>query len=187
MCANRHGGRRLLNLVRDDHRYCYTCFSRLKDIQEPTEEWRTRKSTPQKIALDQGASFEQAAGGSLILDATACGYGKIIDPESVTGCQYATERATTGEVRVERGGAGRYYRVSTRDAAREAGVDGWVRNLPDGRIETVFEGDEAAVEAMVEWCHEGSSAASSTASRPTTRAPRGSTASRSAGSPDISG
>jgi acylphosphatase len=55
---------------------------------------------------------------------------------------------------------GVYYRASTRDAAREAGVGGWVRNLRDGRVEAVFEGDEDAVEAMVEWCHEGSSAAS---------------------------
>ncbi len=55
---------------------------------------------------------------------------------------------------------GVYYRASTRDAAREAGVDGWVRNLRDGRVEAVFEGDEAAVESVVEWCHEGSPAAS---------------------------
>jgi len=54
---------------------------------------------------------------------------------------------------------GVYYRASTRDAAREAGVDGWVRNLRDGRVEAVFEGDEASVEAMVEWCHDGSPAA----------------------------
>jgi acylphosphatase len=54
---------------------------------------------------------------------------------------------------------GVYYRANTRDAARERGVDGWVRNLADGRIEAVFEGDEADVEAMVEWCHTGSPAA----------------------------
>ena len=54
---------------------------------------------------------------------------------------------------------GVYYRASTRDAAREAGVDGWVRNLRDGRVEAVFEGDEPAVESLVEWCHSGSPAA----------------------------
>ena len=47
------------------------------------------------------------------------------------------------------------YRASTREAARERGVDGWVRNLDDGRVEAVFEGDPDAVSAMVEWCHEG--------------------------------
>jgi len=54
---------------------------------------------------------------------------------------------------------GVYYRASTRDAARERGVDGWVRNLADGRVEAVFEGPEPDVEAMVEWCHAGSPAA----------------------------
>lgn len=51
---------------------------------------------------------------------------------------------------------GVFYRANTRDAARERGVEGWVRNLDDGRVEAVFEGDEAAVESMVEWCHTGS-------------------------------
>ena len=54
---------------------------------------------------------------------------------------------------------GVYYRANTRDTARETGVDGWVKNLADGRVEAVFEGPEEAVEAMVEWCHEGSPAA----------------------------
>ena len=51
------------------------------------------------------------------------------------------------------------YRANTRDAARDAGVDGWVKNLDDGRVEAVFEGEEESVERMVEWCHEGSPAA----------------------------
>ena len=54
---------------------------------------------------------------------------------------------------------GVYYRASTREAARREGVDGWVRNLDDGRVEAVFEGARADVEAMVEWCHTGSDAA----------------------------
>jgi acylphosphatase len=54
---------------------------------------------------------------------------------------------------------GVYFRATTRDTAREQGVDGWVRNLDDGRVEAVFEGPEKDVEAMVEFCHEGSSAA----------------------------
>ncbi|WP_281193350.1 acylphosphatase [Halorubrum sp. F4] len=54
---------------------------------------------------------------------------------------------------------GVFYRASTRDAARERGVDGWVRNLDDGRVEAVFEGTEAAVDGMVEWCRTGSPAA----------------------------
>ena len=51
---------------------------------------------------------------------------------------------------------GVYYRANTRDTARERGLDGWVRNLDDGRVEAVFEGPEGDVDAMVEWCHDGS-------------------------------
>lgn len=51
---------------------------------------------------------------------------------------------------------GVYYRATTRDMARECGIDGWVSNLNDGRVEAVFEGPREAVDEMVEWCHEGS-------------------------------
>lgn len=54
---------------------------------------------------------------------------------------------------------GVYYRATTRDTATEYEVDGWVRNLPDGRVEAVFEGPQPAVESMVDWCHDGSPAA----------------------------
>ncbi|WP_256686940.1 acylphosphatase [Halococcus qingdaonensis] len=51
------------------------------------------------------------------------------------------------------------FRANTRNTAREIGVDGWVQNLDDGRVEAVFEGEEESVERMVEWCHDGSPAA----------------------------
>lgn len=54
---------------------------------------------------------------------------------------------------------GVYYRANTREMAVRNGVAGWVRNRSDGRVEAVFEGDEEAVESMIEWCHEGSSQA----------------------------
>ncbi|MFC6718751.1 acylphosphatase [Natrialbaceae archaeon GCM10025810] len=54
---------------------------------------------------------------------------------------------------------GVHYRANTRDTAQEMGVDGWVKNLDDGRVEAIFEGPEEAVEGMIEWCHEGSPAA----------------------------
>lgn len=54
---------------------------------------------------------------------------------------------------------GVYFRATTRETAAEVGVDGWVRNLEDGRVEAVFEGPEPAVESMVAFCHEGSEAA----------------------------
>jgi acylphosphatase len=55
--------------------------------------------------------------------------------------------------------SGRVQNVWFRDAcsreARRLGVDGWVRNLPDGRVEAVFEGAPDGVAALVAWCHEG--------------------------------
>ena len=54
---------------------------------------------------------------------------------------------------------GVYFRATTRDTAEQRGVEGWVRNLDDGRVEAVFEGPEQDVEKLVEFCHEGSSAA----------------------------
>ena len=51
---------------------------------------------------------------------------------------------------------GVFFRAYTRDAAVGEGVTGWVRNLPDGRVEAVFEGDADKVRRMVAWCHEGS-------------------------------
>jgi acylphosphatase len=47
------------------------------------------------------------------------------------------------------------FRYYTRQQARSLGVKGWVRNLIDGRVEAVFEGDAVAVERMVDWCHHG--------------------------------
>lgn len=50
---------------------------------------------------------------------------------------------------------GVYFRDTTRKEAEKRGVRGWVRNLEDGRVEAVFEGEDDAVEAMVAFCHEG--------------------------------
>jgi acylphosphatase len=58
---------------------------------------------------------------------------------------------------------GVFFRDTTRQTAQAEGVDGWVRNLDDGRVEAVFEGPPDAVESMVEFCHEGSPAANVTA------------------------
>lgn len=50
---------------------------------------------------------------------------------------------------------GVFFRASTRDEARARGLSGWVRNLADGRVEAVFEGDKAVVENMLAWCRKG--------------------------------
>ena len=49
------------------------------------------------------------------------------------------------------------FRACTRDEARAVGVEGWVRNLEDGRVEAVFEGSQAAVKRVVSWCYGGPS------------------------------
>ena len=54
---------------------------------------------------------------------------------------------------------GVYFRATTREEARKQDVDGWVRNLDDGRVEAAFEGPEEDVESLIEFCHEGSKAA----------------------------
>jgi acylphosphatase len=51
------------------------------------------------------------------------------------------------------------FRHYTCQRALELGVTGWVRNLPDGAVEGLFEGDGAAVAALVEWCRSGPPAA----------------------------
>jgi acylphosphatase len=50
---------------------------------------------------------------------------------------------------------GVWYRGATEEQARARTVDGWVRNLPDGSVEAVFEGPAEAVEALVDWCRRG--------------------------------
>lgn len=65
----------------------------------------------------------------------------------------------TGTVRkrvtVEGRVQGVYFRATTRREATAMGLSGWVRNLPDGRVEAVFEGPPALVDAAVEWCRRG--------------------------------
>ncbi len=59
--------------------------------------------------------------------------------------------------------SGRVQGVSFRDATRQEaesqGLNGWVRNLQDGRVEAVFEGEPDKVRRMVEWCESGPSSA----------------------------
>ena len=47
------------------------------------------------------------------------------------------------------------YRFSTVQKAKQLGVNGWVRNLPDGRVEAIFEGAQATVDEIIGWCNEG--------------------------------
>jgi acylphosphatase len=51
------------------------------------------------------------------------------------------------------------YRASTWDTATLLKLNGWVRNLRDGRVEAVFEGIPGQVKEMIRWCHKGPPAA----------------------------
>jgi acylphosphatase len=50
---------------------------------------------------------------------------------------------------------GVFFRDSAREKAEQLGLNGWVKNLPDGRVEALFEGPSESVREMVRWCEEG--------------------------------
>ncbi len=50
---------------------------------------------------------------------------------------------------------GVFFRASTRDQAVARGLTGWVRNLPDGRVGAVFEGDREKIDSMLVWLQQG--------------------------------
>jgi acylphosphatase len=54
---------------------------------------------------------------------------------------------------------GVFFRAATQRAAMDFNLTGWVRNIADGRVEAVFEGEDENVDKMLAWCHEGPPAA----------------------------
>lgn len=58
---------------------------------------------------------------------------------------------------------GVYYRGTTLTRARELAISGYVRNLPDGRVEVLAQGEDAAVAAFIQWLWIGSIASRVTA------------------------
>lgn len=51
---------------------------------------------------------------------------------------------------------GVFFRANTRRKAKELGLTGTVRNLPDGRVEAIFEGEVDRIQQAIEWCRRGS-------------------------------
>ena len=47
------------------------------------------------------------------------------------------------------------FRAGTRRTAQSLNLSGWVKNLPDGRVEAAFQGRDEDVTAMVDWCRRG--------------------------------
>ena len=54
---------------------------------------------------------------------------------------------------------GVFFRAHTKETADRLGIKGYVKNLPNGSVEAVFEGDQDTVTRMVAWCRKGSPAA----------------------------
>lgn len=52
---------------------------------------------------------------------------------------------------------GVFFRASTHEEAQRRKLTGWVKNLHDGRVEAVFEGEEENVKPMIAWCQKGPS------------------------------
>jgi acylphosphatase len=54
---------------------------------------------------------------------------------------------------------GVFFRASARETAQRLGLTGYARNLPDGTVEIEAEGDDAALQQLIEWAHAGPSSA----------------------------
>ncbi len=50
---------------------------------------------------------------------------------------------------------GVWFRACTKDAAEDAGLKGWVRNLPNGHVEALFQGEPDRVQQAIDWCWKG--------------------------------
>jgi acylphosphatase len=63
----------------------------------------------------------------------------------------------TVRVRISGRVQGVFFRTSCARVAEDLGIAGWVRNLPGGDLEGVFQGEDRAVEDILAWCHDGPS------------------------------
>jgi acylphosphatase len=50
---------------------------------------------------------------------------------------------------------GVFFRSTTRSVAKKYSIKGWVKNLPDGRVEVVAEGEEENIQKLIEFCKKG--------------------------------
>ena len=70
-----------------------------------------------------------------------------------------TDDFKRAELRIHGRVQGVFFRASTREFARERGLSGWVKNLADGTVRAIIEGPTDQVEELVDWAHDGPSAA----------------------------
>jgi acylphosphatase len=69
--------------------------------------------------------------------------------------QYTERGKARAHVYVSGGVQGVFFRAETAEFVNRLGVCGWVRNLSDGRVEAVFEGDREDIEKAVDFCRKG--------------------------------
>ncbi len=50
---------------------------------------------------------------------------------------------------------GVYFRQNTAAQAQELNISGWIRNLKDGRVESICEGEKSSVNKLLDWCYSG--------------------------------
>lgn len=50
---------------------------------------------------------------------------------------------------------GVFYRGFTRDLAHSLGLKGWVKNLRDGRVDALLEGEKGLIEKVIKGCYTG--------------------------------
>ncbi|GGM64409.1 hypothetical protein J2752_000434 [Halarchaeum rubridurum] len=94
-CAWRDQGGVLKTIVHD-HRFCATCFARIKETVSPDDDWRERHASALESALDQGGEFVAGEGGQMVLDATDCDHHRVTSVDAVIGVQYLTDQADHG-------------------------------------------------------------------------------------------
>ena len=72
----------------------------------------------------------------------------VLDPE-VINIKTRVHVLISGRVQ------GVWFRANTKEKAEQLGINGWVRNTSDGKVEAIFEGDQNNIEQMSKWCKKG--------------------------------
>ena len=109
------------------------------------------RGSAERAKISSSNAYAEKSG--TVLDQNSC-------PELVRTRGYrlwVDRRVTRERVHVFVSGRvqGVWFRESTRRCAEELGLSGWVKNLPDGRVEAVFEGDPAAIDRALAFVAEG--------------------------------
>ena len=67
----------------------------------------------------------------------------------------STTHTITRHLRITGRVQGVYYRASMTEEATRLGLQGWVRNRQDGSVEALAQGPASAVQALIDWAHQG--------------------------------